>query len=145
MTIFNPYYLVVVQRHIIYSYPISSIMQRSPSRRNIPPQISTLPRHKSEAANYLRMYQMAIEKRRLQQKLDNLDLRREQIHQRLSMLDREIGEITNSSKLQLENPEATPQTVVVSRGDRVRRIQRKPTPKPQDSQPEKFHAFLLEY
>ncbi len=61
------------------------------------------------------MYQMAIEKRRLQQELDNLDLRREQIHQRLSMLDREMGEITNSSKLQLENPEATPQMVAVSR------------------------------
>lgn len=120
-------------------------MQRSPSRKNIPPKVSSLPRNKSEVAEYLRMYQMAIEKRRLQQELDNLDLRREQINQRLSILDGEMSEIINSTKFQLENPEATPQTGTTSRGDRVQRIQKKPTPKPQESQSDQFQAFLLEY
>ena len=120
-------------------------MQRRPSRRKITPKISSLPRHNSEVADYLRMYQITLEKRRLEQELDNLDLRREQIHQRLSMLNEEMGEIINSTKFQLENPEATPPKVATSRRDLVQRIQKKPTPKPQESQSDRFHAFLLEY
>ncbi len=84
---------------------------------------------------------MAIEKRRLKQELDNLDLRREQINQRLSILDGEMSEIINSTNFQLENPEATPQTGATSRGDRVQKIRSKPTQKPQDSQSDQFRSY----
>jgi len=91
------------------------------------------------------MYQITLEKRRLEQELDNLDFRREQINQRISILEEEMREIINSTKEELENSQSTPQTGATSRGDLVQRIQRKPTPKPQESQSDQFQAFLLEY
>lgn len=91
------------------------------------------------------MYQITLEKRRLEQELNNLDLRREQIHQRIFVLEHEMRDIINSTKLELENSQVNPQTAANSRGDLVQRIQRKPTPKPQESPSDQFQAFLLEY
>ena len=60
--------------------------------RPIRPKISTMPRPKSEASAYLNMYQLAVEKRRLQQELQQIEQRRILIQQRLIDLDRQIAE-----------------------------------------------------
>lgn len=57
----------------------------------IRPKISTMPRQKTEAAALLDLYKLAIEKKRLQQELHSMEARREQIQQRLLVLDRQVA------------------------------------------------------
>jgi prefoldin subunit 5 len=61
------------------------VHRRPPSR--IPPKISTLPRQNSEATQYLDIYKLTIEKKRLQSQLVDLDQRRQRIQARLAELN----------------------------------------------------------
>jgi phage shock protein A len=65
---------------------------RRTHRGRIVPKISTLPRQATEAAAYLDIYKLVIEKKRLQQELEGMDERRQQICDRLTQLE---GQITN--------------------------------------------------
>lgn len=57
----------------------------------IRPKISTMPRPKTEAAAFLDLYKLSVEKKRLQQELQALEVRRQQIGDRLSALDSQIA------------------------------------------------------
>ncbi len=61
-------------------------MKRPISRRSIPPKISTIPRQQSEATDYLSLYQLAIEKERLERELQTLEQRSYQIQNRLAVI-----------------------------------------------------------
>ena len=65
-------------------------MRRNLSRGRIQPKISTMPRQQSEAAAFLDIYKLVIEKKRLQQELHSIDERRHQILDRLSVLEQHV-------------------------------------------------------
>ncbi|HEY9646032.1 MAG TPA: hypothetical protein V6C88_06675 [Chroococcidiopsis sp.] len=66
-------------------------MRRNIAKGSIRPKISTMPRQKSEAAAFLDIYKLVIEKKRLQEELQSIDERRLQIVQRLGVLDQQVG------------------------------------------------------
>lgn len=72
-------------------------MRHSPIRSNIRPKISSMPRQKSEAAAYLDIYKLVVEKKRLQQELDSIEQRRGQIHNRLAVLDSQIQSLESKA------------------------------------------------
>jgi hypothetical protein len=57
------------------------------------PKISSMPRPKTEAAAYLNLYKLAVEKKRLQYELDTIEQRRERIQKRLAFLESEVAEL----------------------------------------------------
>ena len=61
--------------------------KRPPSK--IHPKVSTLPRQRTEAAHYLDLYKLTVEKKRIQQELENLEQRRERLYARLAELDQQ--------------------------------------------------------
>ena len=65
-------------------------MRNSPIRSNIRPKISTMPQQQSEAAAYLDIYKLVVEKKRLQQELESMEQRRGQVSKRLSILEHQI-------------------------------------------------------
>jgi len=65
-------------------------MPFSPNRGQIRPKFSSMPRQQTEAAAFLDSYKLTVEKKRLQQELDSLNQRRDQILQRLSVIDRQV-------------------------------------------------------
>ena len=68
-------------------------MRPQPGRGNIRPKISTMPRTQSEAAAVLNLYKLTIEKKRLHQELQNLEIRRQQIGDRLTQLDQQVAHL----------------------------------------------------
>jgi len=52
-----------------------------------------MPRQKSEAAAFLDIYKLVVEKKRLQQELESLDQRRKQISDRITVLDRHVAHL----------------------------------------------------
>ncbi|MEH2136605.1 hypothetical protein [Nostoc sp.] len=62
-------------------------MHRTPNRRQIQAQLSTMPPQRSQATVYLNAYKMMLEKERLEQELEKLEARRHQIQQRLAILN----------------------------------------------------------
>ncbi len=79
-------------------------MRHSPIRSNIRPKISSMPRQKSEAAAYLDIYKLVVEKKRLQQELDSIEQRRGQIHNRLAVLESQIQALENKAHELREAP-----------------------------------------
>lgn len=65
---------------------------RSP-RGRILPKISTMPRQASEASSYLDLHKLVIEKRRLQQELEVIEQRKQQINARLETLTVQIDDL----------------------------------------------------
>ena len=63
-------------------------MKRPPHR--IQPKISTMPRQRSEAAHYLDIYKLTIEKKRLRQELVAIEQRRHRIQERLDLLEEQV-------------------------------------------------------
>jgi hypothetical protein len=60
-------------------------------------KISTMPRPKTEAAAHLEMYKLLVEKQRLQQELQTIEQRRQQILDRLSVLDTQVAQLSETS------------------------------------------------
>lgn len=56
-------------------------------------KISTMPRLKSEATTHLELYKLQIERQRLQQEMETLEQRRQQILDRLSVLDMQVAQL----------------------------------------------------
>jgi small-conductance mechanosensitive channel len=87
------------------------VHRRPPSR--IPPKISTLPRQNSEATQYLDIYKLTIEKKRLQSQLVDLDQRRQRIQARLAELNARTTELEQGAKqLRQADGAATPSSMV---------------------------------
>jgi chromosome segregation ATPase len=70
---------------------------RRTHRGRILPKISTMPRQATEAAAYLDIYKLVIEKKRLQQELGGIDERRHQISDRLTQLETQIAQLEQSA------------------------------------------------
>ena len=92
---------------------------------NLRPKISSLPPQHSEVADSLNLYKLAIEKKRIQQELSNLDQRRQQLLERLCVIDTQSNQLVENLQQQQAN-QPTNSQVLKSRGAR-------------------FDAFLLEY
>lgn len=60
------------------------------SLNKIYPKVSTLPRPRSEAAQYLDMYKLAVEKKRLEQELTYLEQRRARVQTRLAKISDQV-------------------------------------------------------
>ena len=54
------------------------------------PKVSTMPRPQTEAAAFLDIYKLVVEKKRLQGELVSMDDRRQQISDRLAILETQI-------------------------------------------------------
>lgn len=72
-------------------------MRPQPAKGEIRPKISTMPRQKTEAAAYLNIYKLTIEKKRLQQELDGLEERRQLIQKRLALITNQVTELEKSA------------------------------------------------
>ena len=67
-------------------------------------QISTMPRQKTEAAAYLNLYKLSVEKKRLQYELETIEQRRQRIQKRLAFLDNQVAEAEKSAEELRETP-----------------------------------------
>lgn len=67
-------------------------------QRRIQPKLSAIPRRKSEDGIYRSLYQLSVEKKRLQQELADLQDRSEVIQQRLSMIEEQLGKLEGDVK-----------------------------------------------
>jgi predicted nucleic acid-binding Zn-ribbon protein len=76
--------------------------------RRIQPKISTMPRQQSEAAHYLDIYKLTVEKKRLRQELAAIEHRRQRIQERLTTLEAEV-EILEDNAQFLRQPVAPSQ------------------------------------
>lgn len=65
-------------------------MRRLSNRISNRPKISTMPRPQTEAAAFLDIYKLVVEKKRLQAELESMDERRQQIGDRLAVLETQI-------------------------------------------------------
>lgn len=65
-------------------------MYRSPCRGKIRPKLSTMPVQRSQARVHLNVYKLAVEKERLEQELINLETRRQQLRERLGILNNQM-------------------------------------------------------
>jgi hypothetical protein len=91
-------------------------MMRIP-KGQIRPKISTMPRQQTEAAAYLDIYKLVIEKKRLRQELEGMDDRRQQICDRLVVLEQHITALEKTAH-EVRDAEAKP-IVNPAKGDRV--------------------------
>jgi cell division septum initiation protein DivIVA len=73
----------------------------------IRPKISTMPRQQTEAAAYLDIYKLVIEKKRLRQELEGMDDRRQKICDRLAILEQQIVALEKTAH-QVRDAESTP-------------------------------------
>jgi len=70
-------------------------IKRAP-RRSFP-KISTMPRPATEAAQYLDMYKLTVEKTRLEQELEYIDSRRQQLCDRLAEINQETAKLDTTA------------------------------------------------
>lgn len=76
--------------------------QRPPSK--IQPKVSTLPRQRTEAAHYLDLYKLTVEKKRIQQELENLEQRRKRLYTRLAEIEQQTDTLNGvAGTLRLQN------------------------------------------
>ncbi|MGP1375065.1 MAG: hypothetical protein ACTS3T_19710 [Almyronema sp.] len=97
-----------------------------------------MPRQRSEASNYLSLYKLTVEKKRLQRERVLLDQRCQQIDTRLSELNAQIQQLERSTQ-QLRQPQTQspwPTSNVYSPGDQT------PLANDLDTPPD---TMLLEY
>jgi predicted nucleic acid-binding Zn-ribbon protein len=114
-------------------------MRRPPAKGTIRPQISTMPRQKTEAATFLDLYKLVIEKKRLQQELQSLEQRRQQITDRIAVLDSQVAELENNvQQMREEVPTSATEPTMQSVG-KIERMAIAPSP------PDTFNTLFLEY
>jgi hypothetical protein len=70
--------------------------RRVPSK--IFPKVSTLPRQRTEAAHYLDMYKLTVEKKRIQQEIANINQRRQSLEARLLEIDQQLGSLSDGAE-----------------------------------------------
>ena len=111
-------------------------MRRSPIRSNIRPKLSTMPRQKSEAAAYLDIYKLVVEKKRLQQELDSIEQRRGQINNRLNVLENQIQTLEDKAHQLRDNQEEDAPN---------ERLNQNPSPSAVPESSGQFKTITLEY
>jgi len=107
-------------------------MHRSQTRGKIRPKISTMPRQRSEAAAFLNIYKLVVEKKRLEQELESLDERRKQICDRIAVLNQHVDKLETSVD-QMRATETSPQKSSA------------PNIAPDQEQSDGFNTLFLDY
>ena len=103
------------------------------SQPPILPKISTMPRQKTEATLYRSLYQLAVEKKRLQEELESLGQRLETVTQRLGQVENQIQGLETDVK-QIAQPKP-PET----------KTTQPPTSTQTKSKPGSVSTFTLDY
>jgi hypothetical protein len=85
------------------------------NKGKIRPKISTMPRQRTEAAALLDLYKLAIEKERLSQELITIDQRRQQILDRMVMLEQQVMQLEQRTK-QLRQAESASMNSALTEG-----------------------------
>jgi hypothetical protein len=70
--------------------------RRAPSK--IYPKVSTLPRQRTEAAHYLDLYKLTVEKKRIQRELESLNQRRQQLCDRLAEIEQQTTHLDQQAQ-----------------------------------------------
>lgn len=109
-------------------------------RRTIQPTISTIPRHKSEAAERLDLYKLVTKRQRIQQELQFMEHRLQLLKQQLGILDRQIE---NTAKTLQNLRQSTPSSSQ-SATPNTCSPQNTTTPN-KDVKSSPFQTFYLEY
>ncbi len=99
------------------------------------PKISTMPRKQTAATAHLELYKLLIEKQRLEQELETLEQRQQQITERLTALESEVGALEQTTQ-QVQAVQAAQ-----ANGVAVRR----PTARPVAQPAAQFDTMFLEY
>ncbi|MBC7880218.1 MAG: gas vesicle protein [Anaerolineae bacterium] len=73
-------------------------MRPQRSQGKIRPKVSSMPRQNSEAAAYLDIYKLAIEKERLLNELNGLEQRSKHIRERLAILSTQVHSIESPAQ-----------------------------------------------
>ena len=97
-----------------------------------------MPRQQSESSQYLTLYQLTIEKKRLQQELISLDQRRDRIQSRLAVLAQDIETVEGQAQQLRKADESA--GVVLSEPNCVVYSPKQPSDR-QDS----FNSLTLDY
>ncbi len=84
-------------------------MRPQRNQGKIRPKVSSMPRQNSEAAAYLDIYKLAIEKERLMNELNSLEQRTQQIRERLVILNSQVHSLESAAQAAapVVNPPAT--------------------------------------
>lgn len=80
-------------------------------RHRIHPKVSTMPRQRSEAAQYLDLYKLTVEKTRLSQELLNIEKRRDRIQERLETLEHQIKDV-KTQRLRQPQTASEPNSII---------------------------------
>ncbi|TVP62586.1 MAG: gas vesicle protein [Leptolyngbya sp. LCM1.Bin17] len=70
--------------------------RRAPSK--IYPKVSTMPRQRTEADDYLDMYKLTVEKKRIQQEIDSINQRRQRLLARLADIEQQTEGLGNCAE-----------------------------------------------
>lgn len=108
-------------------------------QRRIQPKLSAIPRRKSEDGIYRSLYQLSVEKKRLQQELVDLQDRSEVIQQRLSMIEEQLGQLEADVK-QLGDRDESPSAVHPPKNKNAEN--RPETPSKSDAD---MNTFMVDY
>jgi hypothetical protein len=73
-------------------------MRPQRSQGKIRPKVSSMPRQRSEAAAYLDIYKLAIEKERLLTELTSLEQRAYEIRERLAILNTQVHSLESTAQ-----------------------------------------------
>jgi chromosome segregation ATPase len=73
-------------------------MRPQRNQGKIRPKVSSMPRQNSEAAAYLDIYKLAIEKERLMNELNSLEQRTQQIRERLVILNSQVHSLESAAQ-----------------------------------------------
>lgn len=111
--------------------------------RRIFPKVSTMPRQQTEAAQYLDMYKLTVEKKRLQQELEYIDERRQRLCDRLDEINRET-EGLDAQATRLRQP-TQPVTVAKPSGISFAPTANVYLPERTTSAPDDYNTLMLDY
>ncbi len=111
-------------------------MRRTPIRSSARPKISTMPRQASEEATLLDIYKLVVEKKRLQQELESIEIRQGQIKNHLGTLEQQIQTLESRARA-LREAGKLPES-------KARAIE-KTIRSAKTEQPEKFTTITLDY
>ncbi|MGG6238131.1 hypothetical protein ACQ4N7_05780 [Nodosilinea sp. AN01ver1] len=112
--------------------------------RRIFPKVSTMPRPQTEAAQYLDMYKLTVEKKRLQQELEYIDERRQRLCDRLAEINRETEGLDAQAAI-LRQPAQSPPTATRPQGLSFAPTANVYLPERSTSAPDDYNTLMLDY
>lgn len=109
--------------------------------RRIFPKVSTMPRQQTEAAQYLDMYKLTVEKKRIQQELEYIDERRQRLCDRLAEINQQTEGLDAQATIlsQPTQPIARPQGMNFAPTANVY------LPERTTSAPDDYNTLMLDY